>query len=447
MLPELRKLKNKLACEYEQKGDAPIYRAVAERFRNMPQVITTGVLANIVPEDPDVEKITWCPGFSAYRQEEPKMMLQSLNEGEKWWYGCNWPVSPDPTYHLDDELLPARIVSWMQFRYNITGNLYWRLNYWLRKNGDGFLPVEPYQNAYFNNCNGDGCLVYPGKDYGLDCFVPSIRMEAIRDGIEDYEAFYCMRELWNKNAEKAGVTPSDVNTVFEPYYTRMFNETTILSSPNITLHEAREALADALVASNTFAFAVTLFSEQIGLMRFIADGKGTCEGGRLTEQDGVYSLTFENEKATLFFEKDGKTGKASFFKNSVVHKKRYALAECWAETENRSGVQNASAENIVKPYFDVLQASDKKRRNVSAKHLDNLVKLVWKTETVIVKKQTEKGFEVRFTVPQGNFSCAEQYVKRDVKDATEYVVTTEKASFPFSIETEKGKFETVLYLI
>ncbi|MDI6828009.1 MAG: DUF4091 domain-containing protein, partial [Armatimonadota bacterium] len=50
----------------------------------------------------------------------------------------------------------------------------------------------PWNTFTFDDYNGDGHLIYPGP--GGKPF-SSIRLECIRDGIEDYEYFYILNNL------------------------------------------------------------------------------------------------------------------------------------------------------------------------------------------------------------------------------------------------------------
>ena len=141
---------------------------------------------------------TWCPLFSNYDSEYDRSLYD--NQEEKWWYGCIYPKSPYPTYHLEDTLLSARLESWMKAEYNVVGNLYWATDIYAQYDGFQYNDIEDYYGVAgrFPNVNGDGALFYPGKRYGVDGPVGSLRLEAIRDGIEEYEIFYAIKEMYKK---------------------------------------------------------------------------------------------------------------------------------------------------------------------------------------------------------------------------------------------------------
>jgi hypothetical protein len=80
---------------------------------------------------------------------------------------------------LDHELLRALYLPWGCFRFNLDGYLHWGFN--------RFTPeVTPFLPSIGGNLPpGDTHIVYPGdKDSGP---WPSVRLEAMRQGMEDYE--------------------------------------------------------------------------------------------------------------------------------------------------------------------------------------------------------------------------------------------------------------------
>ncbi len=167
-----------------------------ESVKSIPHVITASY-------DEKYDKFidTYCPNFWVYQIEDSFALYE--RDGEKWWYGCNGPTSPCPSYHLDDHLLSPRILSWLQYKYGYTGNLFWAVNCYDYK-GAG-------QHEYFDfyseikrpgQVNLDGLLAYPGESYGLDENVATLRMEEIRAGMEDFEVIYALGNAY----EKCGVS-------------------------------------------------------------------------------------------------------------------------------------------------------------------------------------------------------------------------------------------------
>lgn len=139
---------------------------------------------------------TWCPYASEYDTEEQR--AQYDDQKEKWWYTCVKPRPPFPSYHIEDTLISARALSWMMSEYNVVGNLYWAVDVYARYDGSQYQFIDDYYNTAdrYPEANGDGFLFYPGAKYGVDGPLPSMRLEAIRDGAEEYELFYALKEIY-----------------------------------------------------------------------------------------------------------------------------------------------------------------------------------------------------------------------------------------------------------
>lgn len=109
-----------------------------------------------------------------------------------WWY---YVASH---YYIPDSSLEARQVFWRHWKYRVSGQLHWGMSYWGDANIAGQdgkkWPEIPW--ASNDSRSGDGYLVYPAP--GGTAYYPSLRLELLRDGIEDYEYFYRLRELTDR---------------------------------------------------------------------------------------------------------------------------------------------------------------------------------------------------------------------------------------------------------
>jgi hypothetical protein len=109
-----------------------------------------------------------------------------------WWYqscdsfGCSIgsTVTGWPTYAIDSDATRNRAMEWMSFSYDLQGELYYEttMAYYL---GDPWVTQAAFGG------NGDGTLFYPGTKAKIggqtEIPVESLRLKAIRDGMEDYE--------------------------------------------------------------------------------------------------------------------------------------------------------------------------------------------------------------------------------------------------------------------
>jgi hypothetical protein len=99
-------------------------------------------------------------------------------------------ASLSPTYMADSSPVRNRVFQWMAHLYRIGGELYHGTDYcWTHACGAG--TRDPWTSIYSFGGHGDGTLTYPGTPARIGGStpipVPSIRLEHIRDGMEDYE--------------------------------------------------------------------------------------------------------------------------------------------------------------------------------------------------------------------------------------------------------------------
>lgn len=147
--------------------------------------------------DPRIEDLfnVWAPQFQDFDSKEKLTILERLRKrgDEIWWYSADEPTTPYPNFFLDYPVYDNRIISTLSYMYHIDGILYWSINReWLTnmdisKQGPN-AQWKPYifsaNTGVKKARNGMGNFVYPGPNGQL---LPSIRLENLRDGLEDYE--------------------------------------------------------------------------------------------------------------------------------------------------------------------------------------------------------------------------------------------------------------------
>lgn len=219
---------------------------------SVPNVVTTYYDEELADSD-----IAYCPSFENFDTQANRDLYAAERErtGEGWWYGCVNPMYPYPTYFIDDTLVGARVASWMQKDYGIDGNLYWSSAMYCGSaptGGNVARPVDPYEDpqriASALAANGDGYLFYPGKKYGSSSPFPSLRLESIRDGMEDYEYLYLLDELYAQLAEKSGQSFSS-DEVMRVIYDSLYMGSKYLNDFSHVL-ESRETVASLVEAAN-----------------------------------------------------------------------------------------------------------------------------------------------------------------------------------------------------
>ncbi|MEN8254867.1 MAG: glycoside hydrolase domain-containing protein [Verrucomicrobiota bacterium] len=148
----------------------------------------------------------WCPKTASLADPFYK---SELGKGKTLWsYVCVSPVPPFANFFIDQPATDHRVLFWQMRKAGATGLLYWSTTWW-----EGFsatpassepcfpdIPMKMKEHEVYTgigslHVNGDGLLLYPGKDMTP---LPSIRLEIIRDGIEDVEYMFLLEELIGK---------------------------------------------------------------------------------------------------------------------------------------------------------------------------------------------------------------------------------------------------------
>ncbi len=190
----------------------------------------SNIVTGYYDKDLDGVPIDYCPNPSEYHTQG---MRDVFSDNEKWWYCCIYPNNPYPTYHIDDHLLGTRLLYWMAAEYNVVGNLNWSVSMY---NVGGEQPEDYYKYAMHNwGRNGEGFLFYPGAKYNLDGPVASLRLQAYRDGIEEYEM---MQALKTKYAEYG----LDFQSILSYLGSSLYSGTRWATTEN-TFYNTRENLA------------------------------------------------------------------------------------------------------------------------------------------------------------------------------------------------------------
>ncbi|MHB1153012.1 MAG: DUF4091 domain-containing protein [Eubacteriales bacterium] len=143
----------------------------------------------------------WCPKTFLYitsniysteqlKKYSPfgKRMDERKAAGDRiWWYVCWEPGDPYCNLFVDMDGIMHRLLFWQQKLYNVDGFLYWGANYW-RGTDDPWTDMRTVKDLSMD-VFGDGSLLYNGNKAGKDGPAGSMRLEAIRDGIEDFDMF------------------------------------------------------------------------------------------------------------------------------------------------------------------------------------------------------------------------------------------------------------------
>ncbi|MBR5005650.1 MAG: DUF4091 domain-containing protein [Clostridia bacterium] len=159
----------------------------------------------------------WCPKLHVFdssniyndvqmAREKPfaERMLDERREGDDvWCYVCWEPGDPYANLYVNMQGVKNRAIFWQADVYGVNGFLYWCVNFWEQiKDPWKDQNTVKWLTSYVY---GDGSLVYNGNAVGVDGACSSLRLEAVRDGVDDYELIQMARRLGvpEKVVEKA----------------------------------------------------------------------------------------------------------------------------------------------------------------------------------------------------------------------------------------------------
>ncbi len=154
----------------------------------------------------------WVPQLD-YMHQDYEFYEERTEKGDEiWFYTCLNPKGEYANRFIELPLIKTRILHWINYRYQIPGYLHWGFNFWRK---DPFFESTSIQLESGTILpGGDAWIVYPGDS----TLYSSIRLEAMRDGIVDYEL---LKMLGNKYPDEAAEIARQVVYRFDYYDTNV----------------------------------------------------------------------------------------------------------------------------------------------------------------------------------------------------------------------------------
>ncbi|MEF2247391.1 DUF4091 domain-containing protein [Paenibacillus sp. IITD108] len=201
-----------------EKGNGVFYgfdEAEVEHFETMKQV--NAHVKKVYPNIPIAATSQYIDSFEKMEELNVDILILHLVDGiynnefadqirergkEVWAYISLQPYDPQPNWRIENSPLEARILlSAMTLHERFDGFLYWSLNYYYKGVGVPSPPIKRNGPLLTNWSittpgeehqwlHGDGVLLYAGTDGPIG----SIRMENIRDGLEDFEYYKLLEQ-------------------------------------------------------------------------------------------------------------------------------------------------------------------------------------------------------------------------------------------------------------
>lgn len=169
-------------------GDEPIDSS-AQDYR-----VLAGIVRKFLPGVPLIDAVErpglggavdiWVPKNSYYQGHREEFERHRSFGDTLWFYTCCIPGGKFTNRLLDMPLLRTRYLHWGNYRYALDGYLHWGFNHY-KSSQDPFEENAPAhgEGGTTNLPPGDTHIVYPGPDSPW----PSVRLEAMAMGVEDYE--------------------------------------------------------------------------------------------------------------------------------------------------------------------------------------------------------------------------------------------------------------------
>ncbi|HVK06147.1 MAG TPA: glycoside hydrolase domain-containing protein [Armatimonadaceae bacterium] len=227
-----------------------IFTTVKAKYPDLP-ILTTAYDATFGEATGLSAVDAWVPLTPKY---DPARVRRAREERGKqvWWYTCIVPKAPYANWFIEYDLIDSRSLMGVQSaKYKPDGFLYYAVNRWpLSKKPITSGPYTDWPAASFAAANGDGSFLCAGPDGPL----ATVRMENIRDGIEDYEYFWLLEQevkrLRAAGASAAAVRRAERALEVGPDVVRSLSE--FSKSPEAILAK-RRAVAEAILEARKVA--------------------------------------------------------------------------------------------------------------------------------------------------------------------------------------------------
>jgi hypothetical protein len=205
-----------LANEPQDQAD---YNAVAWYSKQIKAVAPN--LKLMVSEEPKPEiydqpgaKIDiWLAHFGIHFKPDVALDRLAHHNEETWIYWLyNTYLPRFNPFTIDHPGVEGKLTGWFLWKYRLRGIAYYRFNDW---------SMNPWTTPRDNNQNGEYFMLYPPSTdntniaYGSNGhrFVPSIRLELMRDSLEDYEYFYVLNGSQQPRAYEVNPADEAVNKI------------------------------------------------------------------------------------------------------------------------------------------------------------------------------------------------------------------------------------------
>jgi hypothetical protein len=183
----------------------------------------------------------WVPKLSHLKNWYSQYKAEQQRGKELWFYICCHPTGGYyPNRFLDYRLGMVRLIHWLNAAYDLGGYLHWGWCAWKQD--------DPFGTPPDTMPPGDTHTVYPGPDGPLN----SLRWEAQRDSLEDFEYLWLLTERMKDVKRKLGKAAAEFDPAgrSKDFCRRLVRDFADVTSDPAEIEAARRDLAAEIIAVN-----------------------------------------------------------------------------------------------------------------------------------------------------------------------------------------------------
>lgn len=134
----------------------------------------------------------WCP---SWEWADLANIKRRQKVGDEFWSYNNGYRKEVPSWLIEFPLLHYRVPAWFSWSLDLKGILYWQTMSWSKKTVkiDPWIDCSTFKKVKYSY--GEGFLIYPGTDAGVDGPIASMRLKVFRDSMEDFDYFSILADL------------------------------------------------------------------------------------------------------------------------------------------------------------------------------------------------------------------------------------------------------------
>lgn len=192
-------LTQRVFVQVADEPEPPAWPKVAEALSrwkqlapSIPTLVSTYGLAPYLPDQASI----WLVHLPLMDTVNNQVVLDRIAQGQEvWCYVNDAPARPYANFFVDFAGIEHRIFFWQAWLLGMKGIHYWSVNY--------LDPKRDFVRQGIHDAvptNGDGILLYPGTEGPI----PSVRLEILRDGLEDCDYLSLLREYVKRYTRERG---------------------------------------------------------------------------------------------------------------------------------------------------------------------------------------------------------------------------------------------------